>query len=61
MNDEEDVSKVDRFRMAARDFRTFLEDWKAEAAKAFNRPDADRIGRRADDVGPGSVPPKPGI
>ena len=58
MNDDEDVSKVDRFRMAARDFRTFLEDWKAERA---SWPDADRVGKRADDVKPGSVPPKPRI
>ena len=59
MNDDEDVSKVDRFRMAARDFCMFLEDWKAESAKAFkSEPDADRVGKRADEVGAGSVPPK---
>jgi len=62
MNDEENVCKVDRFRMAARDSCTFLEDWKAESAKAFNSaPDADRVGKRPDEVGAGSVPPKPEV
>ena len=62
MNDDEDVSKVDHFRMAARDFCTFLDDWKRTARRRSTAwPDADRVGKRPDEVGAGSVPPKPEV